>query len=153
MTNPHKELIAKGKEILDIVHQIGELIPEDSEELQHLKGQMLGDAMILTAKVSGAEGGDLYDIRMENATIIRKAARDLMVSNHSLEMYGFKYLDYFDMVRDLIEEYRQIFIRWVQSFDQWNYIIDRWGLFNPPGVGPFDKDPDDDIPFNNPLDE
>lgn len=27
------------------------------------------------------------------------------------------------------------------------YIIDRWGLFNPPGVGPFDKDPDDDIPF------
>ena len=21
-------------------------------------------------------------------------------------------------------------------------------LFNPPGVGPFDKDPDDDIPFN-----
>jgi hypothetical protein len=34
-----------------------------------------------------------------------------------------------------------------KGFDKWDYIIDRWGLFNPPGVGPFDKDPDDDIPF------
>ena len=36
----------------------------------------------------------------------------------------------------------------VLKFDQWNYIIDRWGLFNPPGVGARDKDPDDDIPFD-----
>ena len=153
MLNPHKQLEAKGNEIIDTVHQIGELIPEDSEQLQQLKGQMLGDAMMLVVKVRGAEGADLYDIRMENAAIIRKAARDLMVSNHSLEMFDFKYVDYFDIVRDLIEEYRLIFIRWVESFDQWNYITDRWGLFNPPGVGPFDKDPDDDIPFDNPFDE
>jgi len=153
MLNPHEELKAKGNEIVDVVHEIGELIPEDSEELQHLKGQILGDAMTLVVKVSGAEGGDLYDIRMENAAIIRKAARDLMVSNHSLEMFGFKYVEYFDIVRALIEEYRLIFIRWVESFDKWNYIIDRWGLFNPPGVGPFDKDPDEDIPFNDSFDD
>jgi hypothetical protein len=41
-----------------------------------------------------------------------------------------------------------LFIPWVAGFDKWNYVIDRWGLFNPPGIGPFDKDPDDDIPFN-----
>ncbi|HNW57202.1 MAG TPA: hypothetical protein PLR88_09465 [Bacteroidales bacterium] len=52
------------------------------------------------------------------------------------------------MVRDLIEEYRLLFIDWVAGFDKWDYIIDRWGLFNPPGVGPFDKDHDDDIPFH-----
>ena len=51
-------------------------------------------------------------------------------------------------IRDLIEEYRLLFIEWVAGFDKWDYIIDRWGLFNPPGVGPFDKDPDDDIPFH-----
>lgn len=138
----------KGKEIYEVVHQIGKLIPEDDEYLQSVKGQMLGDAMMLTVKVAGAEGGDLYDLRMECAAIIRKAARDLMVTNHSLEMFGFKEVEYFDIVRDLIEEYRLLFIDWVAGFDQWNYIIDRWGLFNPPGVGPHDKDPDDDIPFN-----
>lgn len=85
---------------------------------------------------------------MEAAAIIRKAARDLMVQNHSLEMFGFKEVHYFQIVRDLIEEYRLLFIDWVAGFDQWDYIIDRWGLFNPPGVGPFDKDPDEDIPYD-----
>jgi hypothetical protein len=152
MNTAYKELIAKGNEIVDIVHKIGELIPEDSEVLQDLRGQVMADAMMMVAKVHGAEAGNLYDLRMENAAIIRKAARDLMVSKHSFEMFGFEHVEYFDIVRNLIEEYRLIFIRWVESFDPWDYIIDRWGLFNPPGVGPFDKDPDDDIPFDNPLD-
>jgi hypothetical protein len=139
----------KGEEIFDVVSKICDLIPEDNNRLQHIKGQMLSDAMQLTIKVAGAEGGDLYDLRMEAAAIIRKAARDLMVSNHSLEMFGFKEVEYFNIVRDLIEEYRLLFIDWVSEFDQWNYIIDRWGLFNPPGVGPFDKNADGDISFNS----
>jgi hypothetical protein len=138
----------KGEEIYQVTRKICDLIPEDNEHLQFVKGDMLADASLLTVKVAGAEGGDLYDLRMEAAAIIRKAARDLMVSNHSLEMFGFEEVEYFDIVRDLIEEYRLLFIEWVAGFDQWNYVIDRWGLFNPPGVGPFDKDPDDDIPFN-----
>jgi hypothetical protein len=138
----------KGEEIYQMTRKICDLFPEDNEHLQFIKGQILSDASLLTAKVAGAEGGDLFDLRMEAAAIIRKAARDLMVSNHSLEMFGFEEVEYFDIVRDLIEEYRLLFIDWVAGFDQWNYIIDRWGLFNPPGVGPFDKDPDDDIPFN-----
>jgi len=108
---------------------------------------MLSDAAQLTVKVAGAEAAGLYDLKMENAAIIRKAARDLMVQQHSLESFGFEYVEYWQMVRDLIEEYRLLFIDWVAGFDKWDYIIDRWGLFNPPGVGPFDKDPDDDIPF------
>jgi hypothetical protein len=138
----------KGEEIYELTRKICDLIPEENEHLQHVKGHMLSDASMLTVKVAGAEGGDLYDLRMEAAAIIRKAARDLMVSNHSLEMFGFEEVEYFDIVRDLIEEYRLLFIDWVAGFDQGNYFIDRWGLFNPPGVGPFDKDPDDDIPFN-----
>jgi len=141
-------IFKKGQEIFEVVHQICDLIPEDNDHLQFIKGQMLSDAAMLTVKIAGAEGGGLYDIRMECAAIIRKAARDLMVTNHSLEMFGFKEVEYFDIVRDLIDEYRLLFIDWVAGFDKWNYYIDRWGLFNPPGVGPFDKDPDDDIPFN-----
>ena len=138
----------KGKEIFDVVHHICELIPDDDEMLGHVKGIMLEDAMLLTVKVAGATGGQLYDIKMEAATIIRKAAMDLWLQNHSLEMFGFEHVEYFTIVRELIEEYRLLFIDWVSKFDPWNYIIDRWGLFNPPGVGPFDHDPDDDIPFN-----
>ena|SRR5690349_21661533 len=138
----------KGKEIFEVVSKIADLIPADNAMLQDVKGQMIVDAALLTVKVAGAEAGDLYDIRMQNAAIIRKAAHDLMLTKHSLEMFDFQEYEYFEIVRDLIEEYRLLFIDWVAGFDQGNYIIDRWGLFNPVGVGPFDKDPDDDIPFD-----
>ena len=138
----------KGKEIFDMVSKITALIPENDEYLMEVKGCMLSDAAQLTVKVAGAEAAGLYDLKMENAAIIRKAARDLIVQQHSLDMFGFEYVGYYQIVRDLIEEYRLLFIDWVAGFDKWDYIIDRWGLFNPPGVGPFDKDPDDDIPFH-----
>ena len=138
----------KGKEIFDMVNKIADLIPEDNEHLNSVKGFMLQDAGLLSVKVAGAEAAELYDLKMENAAIIRKAARDLMVQQHSLKMFGFEYVEYYQIVRDLIEEYRLLFIDWVAGFDKWNYVIDRWGLFNPPGVGPFDKDPDDDLPFH-----
>lgn len=141
-------LFKKGQEIFEVVDQICQLIPDDNEMLGHVKGIMYEDAMLLTVKIAGAEGGQLYDIKMEAATIIRKAAMELMIQNHALEMFGFEHTEYFQMVRDLLEEYRLLFIDWVSKFDKWNYIIDRWGLFNPPGVGPFDHDPDEDIPFS-----
>lgn len=141
-------IFRKGREIYDVIRDISELFPKGNESLQHLKPELLSDAAILSVKVVGAEAGELYDIKMEAAAIIRKAANNLIIQNHTLEMYGFKHTDYYNMVRDLIEEYRLLFIDWVAGFDKWNYITDRWGLFNPPGVSPFDKDPDKDIPFN-----
>ncbi len=148
-TNPKElPLYKKGEEIFEVVDQICQLIPDDDQQLGEIKRIIYEDAMLLTVKIAGAEGGDLYDIRMESATIIRKAAMELMTQNHSLEMFGFEHVEYFQIVRDLIEEYRLLFIDWVAGFDPWNYMIDRWGLFNPPGVGPHDPDPDDDIPFN-----
>ncbi len=146
--NPEKlPIYLKGKEICDVVFKITALIPDNDEYLNEVKACMLNDAALLTVKVAGAEAAGLYDLKMENAAIIRKAARDLMVQQHSLDRFGFEYVEYYQIVRDLIEEYRLLFIAWVAGFDKWDYIIDRWGLFNPPGIGPFDKDPDDDIPF------
>jgi len=43
---------------------------------------------------------------MENAAIIRKVARDLLVQHHSLDRFGFEYVEYNKIVRELIEEYQ-----------------------------------------------
>ncbi|TRX48809.1 hypothetical protein FNH22_28395 [Fulvivirga sp. M361] len=130
----------KGREIFDIVKTLTDLIPDDNEHLLTTKGFMLEDAANLTVKVAGAEGADLFDIRMEAATIIRKSARDLIVQLNSLDMFGFEEVQYFDLLRREVEEYRLLFIEWVSGFDKWNYVVDRWGLFNPPGISPFDAD-------------
>lgn len=141
-------LFIKGKEILDYVLLIADMIPEDDNVLQSFKEMMIEDASNLIVKVAGAHNAELYDIKMEAAVIIRKSAQSLMVQYHSLTMFDFADAKYFEVIRELLEEYRILFIDWIAQFDQWNYVIDRWGLFNPPGVGPFDKDPDEDIPFD-----
>ena len=74
---------------------------------------MLEDAAILHIKVAGASAGGLCDLKMEAAALIRKAARDLMIQNHALEMFVFKEVHYYGLVRALIEEYRLLFIDWV----------------------------------------
>ena len=145
----------KALEILDIVRRIVEFVPEDNQILYEVSQNMYTDALQLAPKIAGAEGVDLCDIKMENATIIRKCAREISVQCNSFLIYGFKDIDeeYLDLLRAEIEEFRILFAEWVKTFDQWNYIIDRWGLFNPPGVNYDDKDPDDDLPFDNPLDD
>ena len=110
----------KGKEIFDVLVRIDDLIPEKEDNLQIIKAQMISDAVLLTVKVASAESGELSDIKMEAAAIIRKDARDLMITNHSLEMFGFEHVEYFQIVRNLIEDYRLLFINWVASFDKWN---------------------------------
>lgn len=105
--------------------------------------------MIIPAKIAGAQAVDLYDLKMENATIIRKSARDLYVFAGSLRFEDdIQDKDYIHLLRNEIDEFRLLFIDWVASFDVWNYIKDDCGLFNPPGVSAHDKDPDEDIPFN-----
>ncbi|MCX2740741.1 hypothetical protein [Pontibacter anaerobius] len=124
----------KGEEIYHLTSLIVELVPEEDDLLQHLREMMLLDAAMLTAKVAGAYSGDLYDIQMENAVLIRKAARDLLTNCTALEMYGFEDTTYLPLLRHAIEEYRQHFVKWISGFDPWNYVWDEWELFNPPGA-------------------
>ena len=151
MRNPKNlPILAKAEEIFDLVKTITDLIPEEDELLQSYKSQLLEDAMIIPVKISGAEAVKLYDIKMENAAIIRKAARDLMVAYHGLEMFGFKDVKYYLMVREKIEEFRLLFVDWVANFNPKNFITDIRGLFNPPGISPDYVQRDDELNF---LDE
>jgi len=141
----------KAELIFKLTQGLIEIVPKDNKFLQETTVRfMLEDAMMIPAKISGAEAIDLYDIKMENATIIRKCAQQLYVNAGNLRFEeSIKDSEYIELLRDEIEEFRLLFIDWVASFDQWNYIIDRWGLFNPPGVTAHDKDPDDSISFNS----
>lgn len=143
-------LYQKAEQIFKITQGLVEIVPAENQFLQETTVRfMLEDAMIIPTKIAGAQGVELYDLKMENATIIRKAARDLYVQAGSLRFEeDVQDKDYINLLRDEIDEFRLLFIDWVASFDVWNYIKDDWGLFNPPGVSAHDKDPDDDIDYN-----
>ncbi|WP_303315853.1 hypothetical protein Q4Q34_13875 [Flavivirga abyssicola] len=148
----------KAMEIQKLVDYIVKSVEKtDIDFEQEIQAEMIEDnldymrknSLIIPAKIAGASGENMrYYIKMENAAIIRKAARDLITDASGIEMHGFKDIEYLDLLRTEIEAFRILFAEWVKTFDQWNYIIDRWGLFNPPGINYDDKDPDDDIPYN-----
>lgn len=144
----------KAKEIHKLVEVIINLIDKINEDEDDFEKQLLKDyanymyenAMIIPAKIAGASSENmLYDVRMENAVIIRKSAREILTQTSGLKMSGFKHTDYLELIRNEIEEFRVLFAEWVKTFDQWNYIIDRWRVFNPLGVNYDDHDPDDDL--------
>jgi hypothetical protein len=143
-------LYQKAEQIFKITQGLVEIVPTDNEYLQETTVRfMLENAMIIPAKIAGAQAVELYDLKMENATIIRKAARELYVQAGSLRFEeDISDKDYILLLRKEIDEFRLLFIDWVAGFDVWNYIKDDWGLFNPPGVNAHDRDPDEDIPFN-----
>jgi hypothetical protein len=49
----------KGEEILEVVNNIYQLIPEENKHLHYIKEMMLSDAMQLTVKITAAEAGGL----------------------------------------------------------------------------------------------
>lgn len=141
-------LYKKAMEIRELAENILEAAPEGGKHDRMLKMEidaMYGDAIAIPAKIAGAEGGGLYDIRMEHAAIIRKAARDLVVGLRGLEMYGYDEQPWFNLLRKEMEEFRLLFADWVRHFDRGYFLVDDWGLFNPPGVEPGDDSPDLDF--------
>lgn len=52
--NPKNQAIyKKGEEILQLIKQIGDLIPEDNKHLHFINGQIFADAGIVSAEVAG----------------------------------------------------------------------------------------------------
>ncbi len=160
MSRPWEKLplFQKAESIRTLVDSIVEIAMESEMEYEsEAEGEMIDssinalvdNSLIIPANIAGVWNEDtLYDLRMENATIIRLAAREILTDLTTLESFGFKDVEYLNVLREEMEEFRVLFAEWVKTFDPWNYIIDRWGLFNPPGINYDDSDPDDDLPFN-----
>ncbi len=96
--------------------------------LETLKEMMLNDATIIPAKISGAEAGDLYVLRMENAAIIRKSANDVYIQCSSFRMMNVATDAELDAVRTEIDVFRDFFKEWVANFEK-DEFEDEWGLF------------------------
>lgn len=134
------------KQALVILHLIEHIIEgihlDDLHPSTHYKlrlyerytRQMMENALLIPSEIATADSTDLYDHKMENATIIRKAAKEIIADSKGLQASGYKEVEYLELLYDAVEEFRPLFAEWVQSFNTKNFIIDRWGLFNPPGV-------------------
>jgi len=144
----------KAELLFQLVQSLVASLPEEDEYIQATKHLMMEDAMIIPAKIAGAEGGDMYSIRMQNAAIIREHAMHLYVQVGSLRFHKeYKDLEYVTLIRNEIDAFRLLFIEWVKNFDTSNYYWDEWELFNPEGaIPPVDDGLNEGFDINDFLD-
>jgi len=100
----------------------------DEEFIAEQKNMILGDAYLVGAKIMGAEAGDSYVLRMENASIIRSAAQTVYMHMSSLRFQGLVEEPYTDAVRHEIEKFQTLFKEWVGAFEK-DEFEDEWGLY------------------------
>ncbi|MET3732974.1 hypothetical protein [Moheibacter stercoris] len=137
-------IMVKAMEIQELVSALRVFYEEaevdENSPLEMQLDMIHENSLIIPAKIAGAEGGDIYDIRMENAAIIRKAAREISVTLGYLDLGRLEENEYTDLIRLEIENFKVLFREWLKTFDPWNYVLDDWGLFNPPGIDYEDED-------------
>lgn len=145
-------LFVKATEIMELSNELIDVIQLDLQEemaynnnkfVEFIADEIAANGMIIPAKITGAVNVNLYNIKMENATLIKIAAENIQVNCTSLLDFTNGYDEYLYVLKDEIEEFRVLFAEWVKTFDKDDYIIDRWGLFNPPGVDYDDIDSED----------
>lgn len=121
----------KALEILDLTEQIVDTFNDEDTAKIH-RQIMLEDAMIIPAKIAGAEAMDGYIPKMENATVVKIHARSLLTQTSSAKYLDLQDERYLQLLRDEIEAFRLLFKVWVQSFEHnTSKEGDGWGLFVP----------------------
>ena len=131
MEREYKQLpiFKKAMEIAEITKALTESIDEEADKF-HIREQMMANAYVLGAKIAGAEGAGIYRIRMENAVLIKLAACELQAQTSLCKAESLTENDYLKVLRDEIENFRQLFIDWIDNFDPLDNFDDGWGIFN-----------------------
>ena len=98
------------------------------EHWEDYKGMILGDAYQVAVKIKSSESGNMYILRMENASIIRKNAQ--FISSSMLTMMAEEAIEeaHGEVIRNEIGKFRELFKQWVGTFEK-DEFEDDWGLF------------------------
>jgi hypothetical protein len=125
-----KPIFQKAEEILELTQRIVDTLEKSSPHAEIHASVMLEDAMIIPAKIAGAEAMDDYILKMENAVIIKVHARSLLTQTSSLKYLELVDTEYLQLLRNEIEAFRLLFLKWITSFEiDTTKEGDGWGLF------------------------
>ena len=125
-----KPIFQKAEEICELTQHIVGTLDKSSPHAEVHASTMLQDAMVIPAKIAGAEAVDDYILKMENAVIIKVHAKSLLTHTSSLRYLELVDAEYLQLLKNEIEAFRLLFRQWVLSF-QVNTTKegDGWGLF------------------------
>lgn len=119
----------KASEIYNTVSALVESLPEKDKEFHQCI--LLESAMMLAPKIAGAMSSESWLLSMQNAAIVRYHAEYLHTSTSGLRLFSKVEKDYVKVLREDMEEFRELFKEWVKTFEKLEHedYTDEWGLF------------------------
>lgn len=121
------EVVGMLNAALGTMKDLSEAKEEDSFVTEQ-KAMLFGDAYEVGAKIRSSEAGNMYILKMENASIIRKNAQFVKSSVLNLAMQGELDEEHAEIIRNEIDAFRELFITWVNTFEK-DEFTDEWGLY------------------------
>src|SRR5688572_21635959 len=126
-----KSLYNQWREVFQLVQAFNDTLPEFDEEEQISIDtvQLINEnAYFIAPKIMSAAGDTLYEIKMENAALIRFNCRQMMDQISFSVLVGDGDPEHKLVIEDAIEEFKLRFKHWVSLFKKDEYE-DEWGLF------------------------
>ena len=121
-------LYNQWREVFGLVMAFVETLPEEEDETLSTKNMIYQNAYIVAPKIMSACGDTLYQIKMENAAIIRFNCRQLWEQIAFAALTGAADKEYKNLIEEALNQFKEWFCQWVTTFKKDEYE-DEWGLF------------------------
>lgn len=118
----------KALEILELTKNIVGAMDEELDKLE-MRAFMMENAYIMAPKIAGAFESNSYVSSMENAVIIKRAAKELQAQTSLAREMELIESHYLQLLRDEIEAFRLLFVEWIKTFEGYEKYNDGWGIF------------------------
>ena len=121
-------LYNQWREVFKLVSAFAENLPEEENEILSTKSMIYQNAYIVAPKIISASGDTLYQIKMENAALIRFNCRQMWEQIAFAVLMGNADEEHKEVIEEALSRFKEIFSKWVSSFKH-DEVEDDWGLF------------------------
>ena len=121
-------LYNQWREVFGLVSAFAEALPEEEDDILSTKSMIYQNAYIVAPKIMSACGDTLYQIKMENAALIRFNCRQMWEQIAFAVLMGTADAEHKKVIEEALNKFKELFRQWVATFNRDDYE-DEWGLF------------------------
>ncbi len=125
----HGEALYKQwRELFGLVSAFAENLPDEENEMLSAKSMIYQNAYMVAPKILSASGDTLYQVKMENAALIRFNCRQMWEQIALAVLMGNADEEHKEVIEEALSRFKEIFAKWVSTFKR-DEVEDDWGLF------------------------
>jgi len=123
-----ERLYNQWRHVFELVMAFAENLPTDEDDVLSPRSMIYQNAYIIAPKIMSASGDTLYQIKMENAALIRFNCRQMWEQVAMEVIDGHADPAHKKVIEDELDTFKAIFREWVATFQR-DDMQDEWGLF------------------------